>query len=180
VDRRSDVYSLGVVLYELSTGARLIAPCTPQLEAMKRIVRGHFSQPRDVCASYPASLERVVLKALACDPGKRFQTASELREALAQIAESAGLALGQEPVAALVESRSKLQRLRLPLQAPTSAAEATPCSSPRRFVRANRLEAPSLARSQALRPRAGTALATRDLGFARDERTDAETKEQRF
>ena len=80
VDARTDVFGLGAVLYELITGRPPYKDPDPQkLAELAR--RGEVTPPRQVKRSIPRSLERVCLKALAADPGKRFGSAEEFRRA---------------------------------------------------------------------------------------------------
>jgi hypothetical protein len=78
LDRRSDVFALGIVLYELTTGRRLFLGRS-ELEVMKRITEEPVSPPSSVRAGYPRELERIVLKALALRREDRYQTAQELQ-----------------------------------------------------------------------------------------------------
>ncbi len=77
VDERSDVYSLGIVLFELLTGKLPFTGQTPLAVAMK-----HKSEPppapRALRKDLPAWLERVALRCLEKDPARRFASASEL------------------------------------------------------------------------------------------------------
>jgi len=89
VDQRCDVFALGVVLYELTTGARCFAGKT-DFERMLAVVQGDYIAPSDLVASYPAELEAVIRTALATDPRQRFASAAALVEALQRVAVSQG------------------------------------------------------------------------------------------
>jgi len=90
LDLRSDVFSLGVVLWELTTWTRLYRGASQQ-EVFDRIVNHDAPPPRSIDPSYPPVLESIVMRALARDPGARFQSALELREALESYAFAEGL-----------------------------------------------------------------------------------------
>ncbi|MCW5804811.1 MAG: protein kinase [Deltaproteobacteria bacterium] len=81
IDRRSDIFALGIVLYELTTLRRAFKG-NDDFETMKRIVGGDVVPPSAAVAGYPRELEAIILTALANDPASRFQTAAELNEAL--------------------------------------------------------------------------------------------------
>ncbi|HET9622617.1 MAG TPA: protein kinase, partial [Kofleriaceae bacterium] len=90
VDRRSDVYSLGVVLYELATTTRLFKGDNDYL-VMDQIVNGRVSLPRVRRPDLPNELSSIIMRAIAPDPERRYFTADELRVALDQFATKAGL-----------------------------------------------------------------------------------------
>jgi serine/threonine protein kinase len=77
VDRRSDIFSLGILLYEASTGTRAF-PGDTEFETMRMIVEGILDPPSERRPEYPAQLERIVMRALERDPDDRYQTAQEL------------------------------------------------------------------------------------------------------
>ena len=81
VDHRSDIYSLGVVLYEMVTGQRLFNGRTPTEIALMQI-QSEPRAPRTINRAIPADLEKTILRALAKSPSERQQSAGELSEEL--------------------------------------------------------------------------------------------------
>ena len=81
LDTRSDIYSLGVVLYELATGRVPFRAETPVAVIYKH-VNDPLPAPRGVNPSLPVRVEQVILKALAKRPQDRFGTARQLSQAL--------------------------------------------------------------------------------------------------
>ena len=76
-DPRSDIYSLGVVMYEMLTGTRPYDGDTAEQIARQHIA-GNPVPPGDVNPDIPDELERITLKAMSADINARYQTATEL------------------------------------------------------------------------------------------------------
>lgn len=81
IDRRSDLFALGIVLFELTTSRRLFRG-ESDIDTLKLVISSRIPRPSSFDPSYPAELERIVLKALDRDPSRRYQTAAELEQDL--------------------------------------------------------------------------------------------------
>ena len=131
MDARSDVYSLGVVLFQAATGQ---LPFDAEMKF--QIMEAHASTPPpSPSALNPAvssELEQVILKALAKDPSARFQTAAEFRQALAGLGPGSGPTSGsaEEPAAEPVESHLQRSCPRLSTQ---SRRQSRLSADPQRF-----------------------------------------------
>jgi len=102
-DRRADVFSLGVILYELVTGTRLFW-ADNDVASLHRVLSGTVPRPRQVRPGLPARLEDLVMTAVAYAPEQRFATALELAAAAEDYAATAGEVLGARWIARTVEA----------------------------------------------------------------------------
>ncbi|HSK05462.1 MAG TPA: serine/threonine-protein kinase [Kofleriaceae bacterium] len=101
LDHRTDVFALGVVLYELTTGARCFHGKS-DFERMLAVVRGDYIPPSQIVAGYPHELERVIRTALASAPEQRYASCADMIEALEAVRARHGWAGGAAPIARLM------------------------------------------------------------------------------
>ncbi|WP_437632169.1 serine/threonine protein kinase [Sorangium sp. So ce854] len=102
VDRTTDVFALGVVLWELTTNQRLFRMDT-DLDTLEKVQACVVPPPSTIVPDYPIELESVVMKALAKHRHDRFQTARELSRALQSFLMRSGVFVGSEEVAHFVQ-----------------------------------------------------------------------------
>jgi serine/threonine protein kinase len=81
VDHRTDIYALGLLLFEITTGQRAI-PGRSDTELLYAAAEGVTQRPTALAPSYPPALEQIYLNATANQPEHRYQSARQLQEAL--------------------------------------------------------------------------------------------------
>jgi eukaryotic-like serine/threonine-protein kinase len=81
VDARSDVFSVGVLLYELALGSRLYSQLS-DLDALKAVRLGSIPPPREIDPGLPNDVENILVSALSREPAERTGSAGELGAAL--------------------------------------------------------------------------------------------------
>jgi eukaryotic-like serine/threonine-protein kinase len=125
VDQTSDLYSTGIVLYELLTGTVPFTGETPVEIAMK-----HLSQtpqpPSALRPEVPRDLDYVVLRALAKDPAERYRTAEDMDSDLERIARGIGVSAETAEAATSVLSRSEVTDSLTTVGPATAAPTYTP------------------------------------------------------
>ncbi|MDD5223333.1 MAG: protein kinase [bacterium] len=89
LDHRSDIFSLGVVMYELFTGNRLFQGDS-DISTLRRVREARVEPPRKTCPEIPEELEVITLRCLAREPGGRYQAAARLRDDLQLFLSRAG------------------------------------------------------------------------------------------
>jgi serine/threonine protein kinase len=106
LDARTDVFALGIVLYELATGKHCFDGAN-EIDAMVAIVRGQYEHPCVANPDVPLALARVITKALATDRNARYSSAAELVDALAAVASLHGWASDAARIAIFFSSASE-------------------------------------------------------------------------
>jgi serine/threonine-protein kinase len=101
LDRRADIFSIGVLMFELTTRTRLYSGMS-QAVAMRQILDGYVPDPAERRPGYPPELAAVVGRALARHPDDRYQTAGELVRDLDELARQRKWNLSRAAVGELV------------------------------------------------------------------------------
>lgn len=96
-DYRSDIFSLGIMLYELTLCQRLFRG--PAKDVMRRIVEETIAPPTAIRRDYPTALEQIVMRALEKRPEDRYQSAEDLRHDLEEFLDDSGLRSGNRRMA---------------------------------------------------------------------------------
>jgi len=96
-DYRSDIFSLGIILYEISLGKRLYRG--PADEVMRRIAEEKIAPPTSVQRNYPPALELIVMRALEKQPADRYQSTEEMRNDLEEFLDESGFRTGPRRLA---------------------------------------------------------------------------------
>ncbi|MFO0756725.1 MAG: protein kinase [Byssovorax sp.] len=124
LDRRSDVFALGIVFHEALTGERLFDAASPAA-SVHRLMSGPPAAPHERRSAVPAPLSRVAMRCLERDPARRYATARDVAEALREAIRGEGLHVDERDLAAHVRSALGDERERLRERL---AASATPAA----------------------------------------------------
>ena len=117
VDPRSDIFSLGSLLFEMATGRRLFTGDN-EISVLEAVRECHVEEPWRLNAEIPAEFNAIILKALAKEPGDRYQSAGQLQQELEQMLYT------RKPTPGPADLAAFLGRLRSAPEAPATAAKA--------------------------------------------------------
>lgn len=87
VDNRSDLYALGMTMYEMLAGRLPFDELDTDFDIMRKVVEGTVPEPEEFVPNLPKELAEVIHKATATNPGNRFASAEEMLETLDRVAE---------------------------------------------------------------------------------------------
>jgi serine/threonine-protein kinase len=109
--RRTDIYSIGVVLWEMLSGRRLFQADT-EMQVMTLVVRGEIAPPSSFNDAVPAELDRICARALRLEPDARYATAHEMAKDIDRsVATASAMRVSEwmtEVAGAILDERSKL------------------------------------------------------------------------
>lgn len=125
VDRRADIFALGIVLFELTTTRRLFRG-EHDAETLHLVVSGKIPEPRSIDPEYPEELQRIVLRALERDIDRRYQTALELQQDLQAYLQTNRILVPHSGVASLLKRvlGPRIEQRRKGIRAALKAASA--------------------------------------------------------
>lgn len=82
---RTDIYSAGIILWELLTGERFFNKEGTQLEKLKRAAEPNYRAPSSINSNLPAEVDFITRKAMQIDPDERYENAEEMRKDVAEL-----------------------------------------------------------------------------------------------
>ncbi len=120
IDRRSDVFSLGAVLWEATTGERLFKR-EKDVETILSVIKEPIPRPSEKVADFPPRLEEIVMRALQRKPADRYETAALLARDLENFIVASGVSAGHGDVSDMmtalfadhIEARDELLRAKV-------------------------------------------------------------------
>jgi len=126
VDRRSDVFALGIVLFELTTGERLFRGDDPA-QTLELVKNGRIPSPKEIYPQCPDRLAAIIKRALARNVNERYQTAAEFRDALEQYLKEERILISHAGVGQLVKRvlGARVEQQRQALREALVAADGT-------------------------------------------------------
>jgi len=111
IDKRSDIFSTGIILFELTTGRRLFKGAN-ELETLRKIVDLDYPKPSSIVAGYPLELEKIVMTALQKDRDLRYQDALAMQQDLEEFTRNKKLKVSTIELGKFMEElfKEKLQQ----------------------------------------------------------------------
>jgi eukaryotic-like serine/threonine-protein kinase len=107
LDRRSDIFSLGVVLYVATVGSHPFRRAgESRHQQLSRLVMNRIKPPSEIVPDYPPELEAILMRALERDPAQRYTTADEMARALFDWVLSTGPSVTEHHISRLVLDRA--------------------------------------------------------------------------
>lgn len=110
VDRRTDVFAMGILLYRLTVGTHPFGKTNDDVVTLRNILDAPPVRPAEIAPTFPALLERLILRCLEKDPDARFQSAAELAAALEEATSEVGTAT-EHALATFVKTHAGEARL---------------------------------------------------------------------
>ncbi|MDW8248116.1 MAG: serine/threonine-protein kinase [Myxococcales bacterium] len=115
IDRRADIFSVGLMLWEVATGMRPWKGLN-DVQILGRLATGQIPMPSSAFPEVDPELERICMKALALNPAARYATAAEMREELERYIEAKNLRVSSRDLGSVVaelfqERRAELRTL---------------------------------------------------------------------
>lgn len=167
VDARSDIFSLGSLLFEVLTGRRLFSG-ESEMSVLDAVREGRIQAPRDLDPRLPLEVNALVLKALARDPDDRFQTAGDMQREIDAILGSLKPPPAQRDLAHYMQKLFGAEAKAQPAAVATAPAAAAAGAAPVAPAPAVPRPAPEVA---AMAPAAGATATDIDAGAPRGRNT---------
>jgi serine/threonine-protein kinase len=101
IDHRTDIFALGIILYETTTGTRLFKRHN-ELATLQAIIKCEFVPPSEALPGYPVELEKILLRSLEKHPTDRYSDAEEFSRALNGFLRDSGLFVERPVIAAFM------------------------------------------------------------------------------
>jgi serine/threonine protein kinase len=138
IDRRADVFTAGIVLWEMLTGEKLLAGENPA-QTLSRLLNEPIPTVSSLVPDVDPRLDAIVMRALERNPANRYQTAQAMRDALEELLVAAGLSVRQDQVARLLSDLFRNERARVQKAIKEEIATWLHSPSSSRVVAASRL-----------------------------------------
>ena len=105
LSRLSDVFTLGICLYEITTATRPFATGTRDA-TIERLLKGEFLPPHELVEDFPPALERILARAMAMEPAHRYPSAMRMKAALEEWIAYSGPPLGALELSLFLRERA--------------------------------------------------------------------------